>query len=148
MLSFRRLRLSSALNGMTTPDNNPTMPRLDRTTYLALISAGVAATILAMLWQWYVLHEFDHAAASLPPGTEIRPMGLYMLLAVAEYGCAIVGILLLLPTTVVGWSGSWRWRWVRLAAALLVAALSFVPVLHGKSAYLLIVERRGLILEP
>ncbi len=133
---------------MTEPAKSPNgeesiSPR-DRKVYLVCICLGLVIALVATGREWQILHDFSRDTASLARGTGIRPLGVTFYLFIAEVGGLLLGTICMIPAVVIGWRSRRRQR---VALALLICALCAIPISVGQSAFMHIVNARGLVLE-
>ena len=119
-------------------------PKKGRASFFWSVAAfGIA--VFALLGVGYVLREFYLDSASIPAGTEVRPMGVTFHLGIAGtapifFGgiCAFIGGIVALIQR--------RWRLVFLA--FLAGVATWIPMFAGSGGFDYVVEVRKLVLEP
>ena len=120
------------------------MSARDRKVYLICVCLAVAVAGLALLRELQILHDFRIETSKLAPGTEIRPIGVAAAQAIPELGGILLGACCVVPAVILSWKGR---SWFRVALALLIFALTFIPITVVGPAFLHVVQERGLILE-
>jgi len=107
--------------------------------------AAFGISIVLLLWVIFVLRELYLDTASLPAGTEVRPMGATFQLGIAwtasiVFGgiCALVG----------GNIARIQRRWRLFFFALLAAAATWVPMFVSNRGFDYVIAVRKLVLEP
>jgi hypothetical protein len=112
---------------------------------LLLILASCAIGTLALGYIGYILQRFYVGTASLPPGTEIRPMGVAFHLGLTwtasilfGSACALIGGILSVRQR----------RWILVAFAVLAGCLSWLPLFVSDWGFDRIVTLRQLVLSP
>ena len=107
--------------------------------------AAFCIVVFALFGVGYVLREFYLDSASIPAGTEVRPMGVTFHLGIAGtasifFGgiCAFIGGIVALIQR--------RWRLVFLA--FLAGVATWIRMFAGSRGFDYFVEVRKLVLEP
>ena len=107
--------------------------------------AAFSIAVFALFGVGYVLRKFYLDSASIPAGTEVRPMGVTFHLGIAAIASIIFGGI----CAFIGGIGALiqrRWRLVFLA--FLAGVATWIPMFAGSRGFDYVVEVRKLVLEP
>ena len=110
-----------------------------------VIMCSFAITISAFLGIRSSLHQFDMDAASLAPGTPIRPMGMEMGIGLAWTFSLLVGGACALFSGIISLI---QRRKLQVILAIVAGIAAWVPMFYSTWGIRHIVELRHLVMEP
>ena len=119
------------------------MSARDRKAYVVCVCLGMVVATLALLRDLQILHDFSREASKLAPGTEIRPIGVALARSFPELGGVLLGFCCFTPAIVLAWRGK---SLPRIMLALVIFALSFVPITVVGPKFMQVVHESGLVL--